>query len=593
MTHLLDSPAHAKVWSTVPRRLPLYAGLVVAGGGLSGCAAALSAARLGAPVVLIEPTHMLGGQAGPAGVSAMDVTQHYDDQINGHGLWQELRSRINDVYRYRLRRHLNVSQYRDTSFAPNPVVVDRVLTQMLKEAGVRTYRNVHIESAEIRPGAAKLSTSSGPISGKLIIDATEDGAVTRLSLVPHRLGNAVSDGTGYSTTDLEEVVLQDITQTAMIRRYEPGTMPAELRLEEPPERFHEFIPAIVRGYPFGPGEARIGHDNGFAGYRAAPDLAGDVNYTGSQWEKITRTSLNYHNDQPITAAYFTDELSRVRYDREAILRTLAIIYFLQHHLRLDWSVVTDEGFDRGPGCRDPRVVAGLPEAIVRHFPPIPYVRESPRIIGRDTMTGKTIYRRGNRTLAPWDAHAVAVGTYPPDLHGGRTIRDMEEDLSESLADKPLTWREGPFPIPLGSLIPRSPLPLIAAEKNISASRIAAAATRLHPTVTAIGQAAGTLAALAIHHGVLPHSVPTMAVQSLLVYQGAHLAPYPIRGIRPGEPGYSATQIAVVHQLVDTVEIKRPEASPLLGLDLDRAARLGQTLLDEYADWTSPLVPKRC
>lgn len=589
MTNPLDSPAHTKLWSTVPQRLPLYTELLVAGGGLSGCAAALAAARMGTAVVLIEPTHMLGGQAGPAGVSAMDVTMHYEEQINGYGLWQELRSRIADMYRYRIRRHLNVSQYRDTSFAPNPIVIDRVLTQMLKEAGVRSYRNVQIESAEIRSGIAKVQTSSGTISGRLIVDATEDGSVIRLSHVPHRLGNAVSDAGGYGSAALEEVCLQDITQTAMIRRYEPGTMPSELRLEKPPERFYEFLPNIVLGYPSGPGRAREGHHNGFAGYRGAPDLASTENYTGSEWERITRTSLNFYNDQPITATYFTDKASRIRYEREAILRTLSIIFFLQQHLRLDWSVATDEGFDQGPRPRDPDVVDGLPEAIIRHLPPIPYLRESPRIIGRETLTGKTIFRRANRSAAPWDVNVVAVGTYPPDLHGGRMAEDLEADLDEALADKPLKWREGPFAVPLGALIPRSSLPLIAAEKNISASRIAAAATRLHPTVTAVGQAAGTLAALAIHHDVLPHSVPTLAVQSLLAQQGAHLAPHPVHGLRRDEAQFAAVQLAVAHRLVDTVEVKRPGSAPLLDLDLTRAARIGRALIVEYADWTESLV----
>lgn len=589
MQNPLESPVQTRLWSAVSAKLPLYAELLIAGGGLSGCAAALSAARLGTAVTLLEPTHMLGGQASAAGVSAMDVTEYYSEVINDHGIWSELRSRITDFYRYRLHRHLNVSQYRNESFSPNPIVVDRVLTQMLREAGVRVYRNVEIESAEIKPGFARLGTSSGPISARLIIDASENGSVTRLSGVPHRLGRAVGGPDGYNETDLDEVILQDITQTAMIRRFEPGTMPEELRIHEPPEGYADFLPVISGGYPDGPGNSRAGHPNGFAGYRGAPDLAGE-DYQGAQWEQITRTSLNYFNDQPITAAFHTDPAERARLERLAMLRTLSIIYYLQHDLGLEWTVATDEGFDGGPSGRDPRVTQGMPEEIVRHFPPIPYERESARIIGRTTMTGKSIHRSANRTPARWDDSVIAVGTYPPDLHGGREPQDLEADLDETLGDKPKRWREGPFPIPLDALIPRRPLPLIAAEKTISASRIAAAAVRLHPTVTAIGQAAGTLAALALRHRISPHAVPTQAVQTLLLQQGAHLAHHPVRGLQSDDPRFAAVQMSIIHRLVDTADISRPGACPQLEVDLDLAARLGAPLLETYSSWATAPTP---
>lgn len=581
---LLDSPVHVKVWTTVPKSVPRYTQLIVAGGGLSGCASAVAAARSGVEVVLVEPTHMLGGQAGPAGVSAMDVTSHYTDQINGFGFWGELREKITNFYRYRLKRNVNVSQYRDNSFAPNPVVVDRVLTQILKEAGVRVYRNVVIESAEVRRGSAQLGTSSGPISGKLVIDATEDGCVIRLGNLPHRLGNAVFDGLQYNRENLGEIAVQDITQTAMIRHYPSGQMPEELRLVEEPEGFDARLPQILDGYPGGPGPTREGRTNGFAGYRGAPDLASEHNYSGAQWEQITRTSLNYHNDQPTSAAFFTDPEVRAACERGAIARTLMILYYLQHDLGLDWSVATDEGFDRAPVARDPRVTDGFPEAIVRHLPPIPYIRESVRLIGDEVLTGKSIYRRVNRTAAAWDVKSVAVGTYPPDLHGGRTQLFLEADLGESVYDKPRTWREGPFPVPVGCLLPKQKTSLIAAEKNISASRIGAAAERLHPTVTAVGQAAGTLAALAIKAGVLPHEVPTIAVQISLLRQGAHLAPYKISGLMRQDDQYAAVQLAVVYRLVEVTEVKQPDAAPVLQTDLERAARLGQALLAEYSQW---------
>lgn len=581
MTSPLESPVHERLWRTVPARLPLYCQVLIAGAGLSGCAAALAAARRGADVVVVEPTHMLGGQAGPAGVSAMDVTMYYDRLLNRHGIWSELRRRIRDYYTYRLQKSPNTSQYRDTSFSPNPVVVDRVLTSMLREAGVKVYRNVGIEKALLVQRVATLDTTAGTISGKVLIDATEDGLVTRLAKLPHRLGNTTFNGRKYANTALDQLLIQDITQTAMIRRHTDGAVPDALRLQNPPSSYNRYRHLIAGAYPSGPGKVRGDHPNAFAGYRGAPDIASDLDYTGDQWEQITRTSLNFHNDVDVRADFLVDAEARRRAERTAIERTLSVLYYLQVELGLPWAVATDEGFADGPAGRRQEVLDGLPENIVKHFPPIPYIRESIRLIGRDTVTGKTIFRRRNRTLARWDQNAVAVGTYPPDLHGGRRDEDLEADLGETLADKPSGWREGPFPIPLGALVPRDGQAFIAAEKNISGSRIAVGATRLHPTVTAIGEAAGVLAALSVERGALPHQIPTIDVQYELAAQGAHLAPLTVRGLPDDDADYPFVQLAVARQLVDwEIPISSHQVSaPEIVADLPRAARLGRALVD--------------
>ncbi|OXS85944.1 FAD-dependent oxidoreductase [Kocuria marina] len=580
----LYSPVHEQVWSKVPTILPLYTEFLIVGGGLSGCAAAISAARMGVKVTLLEPTHMLGGQAGPGGVSAMDETAYYDEIIADFGFWSEFSTRVKRFYTYKLKRRVNVSQYRDDSFAPNPVVVDRVLTQMLKEQGVQTFRNLKISDADVRRGNAAVFTSAGRITGRLVLDATEDGCVIRLAQVPHRLGHAVFNGQQYSAEDFDSTYIQDITQTAMIRRYEQGTMPRELRLTEPPENYSECLEILRAAFPKGPGNSRGDHPNAFAGYRGAPDIGTDNHYTGAQWEKITRTSLNFHNDQMTNASYLLDADARAACERAAINLTLGVIYYLQNECGLDWSVATDEGFDRAPIRRDPRVIEGLPDALVRHLPPIPYIRESVRLVGRRTMTGKSIYRSSNRSCAAFDVTSVATGTYPPDLHGGRRPEDLEEDLEETLVDKPRTWREGPFPIPLGALIPRDKFPIIAAEKNISASRIAAGAVRLHPTVAAVGQAAGVLAALALSHKVHPGDVPTPAVQIMLMRQGAYLPAQRIDDLRKDDDRFVPAQLALLHQVIDEISVRPHDKAPRSRIDVDRAARMGQVIVQEYEDW---------
>ena len=47
--------------------------VVVAGGGMGGCGAALQAARMGASVLVVEPTYVLGGQSISGGVSTRNA----------------------------------------------------------------------------------------------------------------------------------------------------------------------------------------------------------------------------------------------------------------------------------------------------------------------------------------------------------------------------------------------------------------------------------------------------------------------------------------------------------------------------------------
>ncbi len=89
---LLEEPDDAPV-----DRL-LECDLLVAGGGMGGCAAALAALRAGHSVVLTEETDWLGGQMTSQGVSALDE-HRYIEQFGGTASYHELRSLIREYYR--------------------------------------------------------------------------------------------------------------------------------------------------------------------------------------------------------------------------------------------------------------------------------------------------------------------------------------------------------------------------------------------------------------------------------------------------------------------------------------------------------------
>lgn len=583
------TPQQLAAWMQVPHNLDLRCDLAVVGGGIGGVCAAVAAARRGLSVVILEDTHMLGGQATTSGVSAMDVTYFYEKALTEYGLWGEITKRIQKIYDDELDRPVNVCRYRLDSFGANVVVTERVLTEMVEEAGVRCLRNTTVTEGIRSKDRTILYTNRGHIKAGIAIDATEDGSLIALMKIPHRIGNTRFVNQQAIDDQFHRIPIQDITQVAVIRRLPDGEeIPESLRLHEAPPLYERYRAEVARAFPDAPGHQKV-HPNGFAGYRAVPDLASELRYTGEDWEIISRTALNYHNDLAIAADYLTSAESREDYEVHAIYRTLAILYYLQVELGQPWIVADDEGYADGPGPA--RSIPGHPELdeILKHFPPRPYIRESRRILGKDTITGKDIYRSRNHGEARWNVDSIAVGTYPPDLHGGRKNENLEADLEETLADKPNIWREGPFPIPLGTLIPANTNSFIAAEKNISSSRIAAGAIRLHPTVAATGEAAGVLAALSTRDQMPVSKVPVLSVQTSLIAGGALLAPMYIEGIDSAHPDFIPVTLAVARQLVE-IEIVRPNHSTesFLRVDLALAARRGRSLLETLDE---PMAPE--
>lgn len=587
------TPEQVTAWKTIPPVEERSADLIVAGGGLSGVAAALAAARRGLSVIIVEPTHMVGGQATAAGVSAFDITFFYDRMLHDYGLWGDIVRKVQDIYDDELGRPLNVGHYRNTSITPNVVVVERALSEMLDDHGVMTLRNTQILGAISRMGRVEgVETSAGPVRGRHTIDATEDGILVALAGIPHRLSNGKSNGT--STWDLTSPKrsIQDITYTAIIREYADG-IPEELRVTSKPEGYDRYAQTFRKVFP--PEGVKDNHTQkvgpvGFTGYRAAPDLATDNMQTGFEHEAVTRTCLNYYNDLSTSATYLTDPAYRQKFEAIAKLKTISIIYYLQNELGIPWSVATDEGFDQGP---TPPLNPYVPEEfkpVERHMPLIPYIRESRRILGISTVTGRSITRSKNRGVAKWRADSIAVGTYHPDLHGGRREVDLEKDL-ESVKNKPEKWNEGPFPIQLGALIPEWVDGFIAAEKNISCSRIAAGAIRLHPTVVAIGEAAGALAALAFWKGTEPRAVPTGAVQAELALGGALVAQVEIDGVPRDHPDFAPISVAIARKRVPWKFRHVTGNAPTIVADLELALDQGQRTMKYCAPWLNA-VPRR-
>ncbi len=126
----------------------------------------------------------------------------------------------------------------------------------------------------------------------------------------------------------------------------------------------------------------------------------------------------------------------------------------------------------------------------------PYIRESRRIWAEFTIKEQHVSAacRPQETYAEPFQDSIGVGFYRIDLHpsvGGDNYVDVE-----SL----------PFQIPLGALIPKTTENLLPVCKNIGTTHITNGCYRLHPIEWNIGEAAGYLSAYCLKHSLTPRQV---------------------------------------------------------------------------------------
>lgn len=454
--------------------------LLIAGGGASGVTAGVAAARLGTKAMIVESTPWVGGMLTSAGVSAIDGNKDLPA-----GLWGEFRDSL--VAYYGSREALRTGWVSDVQFEPS--TGERILRNMILAQPGLTLVNGYTPAGVERRGGKWFTTftnASGDslvVTSDLIIDATELGDIADMAGVEWDMGMESKADTGEDVApERSNSIIQDLTYVAVLKDYgKDVTIPRPDGYDPQEFACTAWNPVCVT--PKEPD--RMWDPDKMITYGALPNGKYMINWPieGNDF---------YVNLIPLSPA-----------EREKALETaknytLCYLYFLQTQLGFNTLGLADDEF---------------PTADL--LPMIPYHRESRRIhgIARYTVTDMTDPFRNNLYRT-----SIAVGDYPVDQHHQRYQGE------ESLPD--LHFHPVPsFGLPMATLLPADTDSLIVAEKSISVSNIANGATRLQPVVLQIGQAAGTIAALALAKGVSPADVPVREVQKSILAQNGYLMPY--------------------------------------------------------------------
>jgi len=456
------------------------ADIVIAGGGTSGVAAAIQASRMGADVLLIEQTDWLGGMLTAAGVSATDGNHQMPS-----GLWGEFRDKLYDHYGG--PDELFTGWVSNTMFEPS--VGDSILKEMVAtEDNLRIqygYRLSETASEGNRLTEATFINRDGEtltIKARQFIDATEYGDLLASAGADYSIYMETQDETGEEAAPEDpHPYVQDMTYVAILKDYGPGT---DYTIEKPENYDSSAFECMCREVCNIPDEELLSCEE-VLDYGRLPNDKFMINWP------------NRGND------YYADNLELSHEERDSLHEqakdfTRSWVYFMQ----------TEGGFTNLGFADDEFNTED-------QFPPMPYIRESRRLVGVDRLYLYDISNPYELEERPVYKTGIAVADYPVDHHRRKNPVPKQIDFP-------------PIPsynVPYGSLIPMNTDGLIVAEKSISVTNVVNGTTRLQPVVMQIGQAAGAAAAMSIQQNIQPRSLDVRQLQAELLEAGFWLMPY--------------------------------------------------------------------
>jgi hypothetical protein len=467
------------------------AAIVVWGGGTGGIAAALQAARSGAPTLLLTPGPWLGGMVSAAGVCAPDGNELSCWQT---GLWGAF---LRELQR---QEPEGLDQNWVSCFGYRPTTAEAILRRWLgAEPLLRWWPEVKLLAAK-RQGnrvvALEIEREGETVrlDLDLLVDGSDLGDLFPLVGAPYRLGWEPQETWAEPSAPL--------LQTLVGQPF-----------------FHQQLvqsPTWVVMGQLGEGACPPGSPlpAAFAGATEAFGLERTLTYGRLPGGLVMLNWPLQGNDwhQGLAAAFQPDSpdyeglLSAMRTHSKAFLEGLIS--------------ATDGWFQPGaafPLANDPLASGRLkgPSALAL----MPYWREGRRLLGLEVVIEQQLLPSApGEAIAPLplDGHgaisSIAVGNYPNDHH----YPGPDWPLAAKSCRWGGRWSGTPFCIPYGALVSAGIDNLLAADKCFSSSHMANGATRLQPLILNIGQAAGLAAALCWRAQIPPAALPVRWLQEALL-----------------------------------------------------------------------------
>ncbi len=520
----------------------LSADVVIIGGGVGGCAAALAAARNGLTVLMTEETDWIGGQLTAQAVPP-DENQ-WIETVGGTRTYLDLRHRIREYYRRnyplvaeaRAKPNLNPGNGSVSRLCHEPRVSLAVLNEMLApwvgSQRIQILLQHRATSASVNGDKVEAvlvkSLETGHdlvLRAPYFIDATEQGDLLPLTKTEYVSGAESRKQTGepHAPEVAAPANIQAFT-CCFAMDYLAGQ---DHTIEKPREYsfWRDYVPELrppwsgkLLSFVYSDPISLKPHNYGFdaekaAGFFLYRRIIDRTNFTPGTYAGDISLVNWPMNDYLLGNLIDVPEAEAAKHLDRAKQLSLSLLYWLQT------EAPRPDGGTGWKGLRLRRDIVGTEDGMAKY----PYIRESRRIqaeftvtelhVGTDARAQATGVKQ-SEVLAELFKDSVGIGSYRIDLHP-TTAGDNYIDIGSL-----------PFQIPLGALIPRRVENLLPACKNLGVTHLTNGCYRLHPVEWNIGEAAGALAAFCTKTKQSPRAVrakSTGEFQKLLTDNGVPLA----------------------------------------------------------------------
>ena len=445
--------------------------IAVFGGGPAGLAAAITAARQGKKVVLLEKNGYLGGNLAIGLPPLGFLDEHGRQCIAGFG--QDLIERLVEqghAYGHRYcPKHNSISNL-------HADYLKILAIEMCQEAGVDILLHCESNRVEVENSRIKKVTMYGKcneidITAKVYIDCTGDGDVAYLAGCSYEKGQP---DTGVLQPPTVMFTLENVDNTKLFDY-----------IEQHPEEM-KFAASI---------DQKPGYDAAY--FRASPNhifvgmtvlfkrLKEEGKLPVNRESMIVINGLNpgevYINSTRLLNVDATDIRDLTRAELEGHTQIPKLIEVFRQYV---------------PGFENCWLSSICPNLGVRETRRFKGIR---RIVAEEAIAG----------LVPEDS--IGLSGYKMDIHNGTNCSTVFQTIDK------------PFGIPYGCLVSADVENLMFAGRCASTDARVIGSTRVMSACMVMGQAAGVGAAFAVDGGILPADVNVQSVRAELKKQGAILS----------------------------------------------------------------------
>lgn len=468
--------------------------VIVCGGGTSGCAAAISAARVGAKTILIERLGVLGGQmnvSGPPGFAYAHLFNARYEQIIA-GFAEETHNRLLKAG-YALPHQKNPLRAGFSFSYVDPDWWGLLMFEMMQENSVELQLHSLVVDVVMEDNTIKGVIVENPsgrqfVQGKVVIDCTGEGFVGRWAGAPYEIlpKDQLEPATLAFTVD-------GVDWDKFLNYYKEH--PDELDMQAYNHEYKNWsYEKLVEEFRKAESVEDIGHFMGFKVREKALENGDWHPYSGMGFFLLPREGgviqAHFQHSSHVSNVDCTDVRDITRAEIEC-----------RNQIIVAWRGIK-------------KYLPGFENSYITRICPEVRIRETGRVLGDYVITCEDI--RENRRFKD----VIGLNAFPGGAKHVADSRTIAPDPNTSVAGPPKNG--GTNDIPYRALVPQKVENLLVAGKAISTER--SAHFRFLQQTIVTGQAAGVAAALCSKNGITPRELEqdVTELQAILKSQGAIL-----------------------------------------------------------------------